>query len=260
MRKGTWVICGVLAACCGAFGQTPAAGRRVTFDLPVAPPAQVVDAPYSASEQWDRVQTLEDGTHITTSRAGNTYFRDAQGRVRTESFAAGSSQIVIDIMDPVAGFEYVLDPAQQVVHRMLLPTAAEGHSTVMAIAAAARVKETPTPAASSETSAVVLRPEFTSTRLPARMVDGLHLEGTRFHTTYPVGAIGNDQVVRNISEVWTSPDLKLMVTSNSIDPRIGQETFRLVNLSRETPDPALFQIPAGFTLVEEHGPFAITLQ
>ena len=55
-------------------------------------------------------------------------------------------------------------------------------------------------------------------------------------------------------------ELKLLVTSNSLDPRVGQETFRLANLSRETPDPALFQIPAGYTVVEEHGPFALELK
>ncbi len=45
--------------------------------------------------------------------------------------------------------------------------------------------------------------------------------------------------------------LKLLVMSKSSDPRMGETTYKLTNLSRAEPDPALFQIPADYTVKEQ---------
>jgi len=43
------------------------------------------------------------------------------------------------------------------------------------------------------------------------------------------------------------------------DPRFGETTYRLTNISRAEPDRALFEVPAGYT-VKEGGPFVRSIE
>ena len=67
---------------------------------------------------------------------------------------------------------------------------------------------------------------------------------------YPAGAFGNDRPVTVIRETWRSTELKVMILSKNSDPRSGETTTKLTNISRAEPDPALFQIPADYKIVE----------
>ena len=53
-----------------------------------------------------------------------------------------------------------------------------------------------------------------------------------------------------MTEVWTSPDLKIIVSSKRSDPRMGEQTFKLTNITRADPDPSLFTVPADFKVIE----------
>ena len=53
-----------------------------------------------------------------------------------------------------------------------------------------------------------------------------------------------------VTEVWTSPDLKTIIYSKRSDPRMGELTFQLTNITRAEPDASLFTVPADFKLVE----------
>lgn len=75
-------------------------------------------------------------------------------------------------------------------------------------------------------------------------------EGSRTTVTYPVGAVGNDRPLTTTTETWTSPELKMVVLSKNSDPRSGESTTRLTNISRSEPDPSLFQIPADYEIIE----------
>ena len=68
--------------------------------------------------------------------------------------------------------------------------------------------------------------------------------------TISAGEIGNEKPIEIVTEVWTSPDLKTIVMSKRSDPRSGEQTFRLTNISRAEPDPALFTVPADFKTIE----------
>ena len=54
---------------------------------------------------------------------------------------------------------------------------------------------------------------------------------------------------RSTEERWFSDDLNLLIRSVSTDPRFGTTTYERRNISRQTPDPSLFQIPAGYSMV-----------
>jgi hypothetical protein len=63
--------------------------------------------------------------------------------------------------------------------------------------------------------------------------------------------VGNDQPLVTVSEIWTSPDLKLVVLNTTDDPRTGLRTEELTDLNRSEPDPAVFQVPAGYAIKEQ---------
>jgi hypothetical protein len=68
--------------------------------------------------------------------------------------------------------------------------------------------------------------------------------------TIPAGAIGNDREIQTTSENWYSTELQTLIKSTHSDPRTGDETFRLTNISRVEPAGYLFQIPAGYEVTD----------
>lgn len=89
------------------------------------------------------------------------------------------------------------------------------------------------------------------------MIDGIQVEGERMTVTTPAGAEGNDRPLTRVCEHWRSEELKITILSKCSDPRYGSSITRLENLDRSEPDPALFQVPPDYEIVEETGPFAV---
>jgi len=86
--------------------------------------------------------------------------------------------------------------------------------------------------------------------LGTQMVEGVQAEGTRITFTIPAGKIGNERPIVTVNERWYSPELQAVVMSKNSDPRLGETTYRLTNINRSEPDPALFQVPADYTVKE----------
>jgi hypothetical protein len=84
--------------------------------------------------------------------------------------------------------------------------------------------------------------------LGKQTIEGVTAAGTRTTRTIPAGEIGNERPLEITSEVWTSPDLQILVLSKRTDPRIGETVYRLTNIQRGDPDPSLFRVPSGFTM------------
>ncbi len=83
--------------------------------------------------------------------------------------------------------------------------------------------------------------------LPDQNVNGAMARGTRTTETIPAGKIGNNRPIKVVNERWFSDDLKLLIKSTSSDPRFGDTTYQLTNVTQISPDPSLFQIPADYT-------------
>jgi len=241
-----------------------------TFRVPPEPPplGYLPGRPYSAEEVYQQSQILADGTRILRSNPSSFLYRDSAGRTRTEKHSPSSlmakgkqSKVpaIPEILDPVAGCIYYLDVANRVAHRVELPqplkplTPPQG--LVFPIAAPMSVMMTtssgPTPA---------VRPEGSSESLGTQVIEGVQAQGRRTITTYPAGTIGNAQPVSYTSEIWTSLDLNLVIAAKTSDPKQGDRIESLTNINRAEPDPALFQVPAGYKVINETGPFTITLK
>lgn len=192
----------------------------------------VIGKPLLANEVRRTEQTLSDGSHITHTETEH-FYRDGLGRMRTET-ATGAV-----IFDPVAGFTYDLTTSRKNFTKSRV-----GPNSVVTIAAAAHYSSSSshsgraTPKRGTDAITEDLSPQFLS---------GVYVKGARVTTTIPAGTFGNDRDLKVINERWYSEDLKLLLKSSNSDPRFGVTTYELTDISQAPPDPALFQVPSGYT-------------
>jgi hypothetical protein len=87
--------------------------------------------------------------------------------------------------------------------------------------------------------------------LPGRTIHGIYAVGMRTTQVSPPHD-GHGPDVVNVQETWISPDLKMVVFSKdtSTDPDSDQITTEIRRLDRSEPNPALFEIPADYKIVE----------
>ena len=93
--------------------------------------------------------------------------------------------------------------------------------------------------------------------LGTQTIEGVTAEGTRLTFTVPAGEIGNTLPMELVRETWYSPELQLVVMSKFRDPRSGETTYRLTNLTRSEPDHSLFGVPADYNVSEGKKPLPI---
>jgi len=249
----------------------------------------VKGAPFSAEGISESVQVLADGNRITRSTT-TKMFRDGEGRFRREGggsmlTTAGGGTIgsgtftytpgfglmeAISIFDPVEGIRYILNPTDKTARRfdvknMLTEGAVYVNGQTLSPSVKAQVTtETDTVKKALETNAiakanVVVMPNMVTgmmtggktESLGAKNIEGVETEGTRTVTTIAAGAIGNERPIEIVYERWYSKDLDLIVYSRHYDPRFGEQTYRLVNISRSEPDRSLFSVPNDYKMTIE---------
>jgi len=86
--------------------------------------------------------------------------------------------------------------------------------------------------------------------LGKQMIEGVNADGSRVTTTLDAGAIGNDRPIQLVNERWYSSELQMVVMTKHSDPRTGEETFRLTNVSRSEPGADLFQVPPSYQILD----------
>jgi hypothetical protein len=94
-------------------------------------------------------------------------------------------------------------------------------------------------------------------KLGTQTIEGVLAEGVRSTKILPVGSADNDGPISIVNETWTSVELKEIVLSKRVDPRSGEATQRLTNISLADPAVSLFQPPPDYTVVDESGDFTI---
>lgn len=214
---------------------------------------------FSADEIDEHIRTLADGTRITEPGRVVHAFVDSHGRVRSEmpALRRGESRAVpslIEITDPIAGFRYFIVEGEKVVHRYAL--------TLRPAVPDARRGEVAAPPQPRTSAHVDSRgTKTTSEVLGRQMIDGIVADGARTTMIFPIDSQGNDRPLTVTRETWTSPELRTVVLSRSNDPRIGEIVFRMANVKMAEPDPALFQPPPDFTILDERKTtFVVTLK
>jgi hypothetical protein len=84
-------------------------------------------------------------------------------------------------------------------------------------------------------------------------IAGVATTGSRETINYNPGVFGNDAPMTVDREYWFSPQLGINLLSRLTDPRFGTQTFMVTEISPSEPDPQLFQLPAGYKVVDMRG-------
>lgn len=212
--------------------------KSILFLLAAAAYGQTF-APYSAEETSLRMQTLADGTQVTEKTGTGHLYRDSRGRTRTERLiapGAPNETLIVEIIDPAVNARYILDARNKVAHRFLLTPP---HAAVKARSAETAAEDAAAP-----------QRQYGQESLGQRMISGIVTEGRRIVTTILPAAGSNDRFTVTTTEMWYSNDLGLTLYSRIGDPRAGELTYAITNVSLSAPDPALFEVPADFTIVD----------
>jgi hypothetical protein len=238
--------------------------------------SNVKNAPYRADQITETTQTLGDGTRIHNERQV-TIYRDSQGRVRRET------PDQISIWDPNSGVGYTLNTKNMTAGKMQVSVTVDagnsgniGFSVRTQTGAASsamvagggeniRVLKTLTATAGDSEGGPItaafarmdqkaeLAGALNKESLGTQIMEGVGAQGERQTSTIEAGAIGNDRPIQIVSERWYSPDLQVEIMTRHSDPRSGEEMTRLININRAEPDATLFQVPAGYQIVEGPG-------
>jgi hypothetical protein len=227
----------------------------------------VKGAPFSAEAVSESVQTLTDGNKITRS-VTHKLFRDSEGRFRREevlnsganSAALFGSHQAISIFDPVAGVRYMLNTTEKTAHRFGVPNRNIEGAVIVNGQPMGEARRVQVEAALAGKTHIVVMPSVGTTAnggggktesLGVRDFDGVQAEGSRTVTTIAAGSIGNEQPIEMVYERWFSKDLDMIVYSKHSDPRFGEQTYRMTNISRSEPDRSLFTLPSDYKILSE---------
>ena len=163
------------------------------------------------ADQVQEYSRLENGQSVTSTNVIGHFFRDSQGRTRTESAQLSSPDWSIEIRDPLAGLAYTVNAQEKIWYRTRIPMQAMA----------------PAP-----------NPRATVDSLDAQTIDGILVSGTRTRYPSPSGGLTVD--------TWDSDELNVTVACKSSNGY----SWKLINLSRDEPDPTLFSPQAGYTVVD----------
>jgi hypothetical protein len=215
--------------------------RGVSTHIPGVFVTPVPGAPFSGTVEIYSKELLPDGSayerhtinHIARNTAGVIYNErrrlvplDHEGEPRLLSF---------HIYDPQTHLNTFLDPSTHLARQALR-------------------SEPEHPPANTTPGTTVTVPNaqnVTTEELGTDTFAGLTLRGTRKLRTIPASLSGTGKEVTITDEYWYSEDLKVYLVVKHDDPRTGEQTVGITAVDRHEPNPSLFQIPAGYKIVDE---------
>lgn len=199
----------------------------------------IKNAPFSAEVLSESTQILNGGNKLTRS-VTTKIARDGEGRFYREqkfvSAGVNEPQTTILVLDNVAGFKYILNPATKIGRRIKL----------------------------GETETTKIEPAKSTfgepkiEQLGKKTIEGVETAGTRSTVEVAAGAIGNEKAFEITYERWFSKDLGIIIYSKHIDPRFGEQTYRVSNIIRQEPDKSLFTPPADYRILDGVSPLKKT--
>jgi hypothetical protein len=261
------------------YAQDETAARKQAVEVMARVPFEraVKGAPYSADTIVDSSQTLADGNRIARKTTGRVY-RDGEGRTRREEDRQDGT-VGISITDPVAGVAYSLDPVKKIAWKT--GTAAAGAIIGKLDASIVELKrklEAEQASAQAQGDKVSVRVNgggaggggYVTTAEPGgvmmrggpvkivadgtplehKTIEGVAVDGRKTTVTIPAGQVGNEQPITITSEEWSSPELNVLILTHHADPRMGESSYRLINIIRAEPDRSLFMVPSDYTVKE----------
>jgi hypothetical protein len=232
-----------------------------------APPPNFVwqtrfGAPFSGIYETESSRILPNGARVTEPGIYERHYRDSAGRVRCDhlirySQSGNTGPFLVEILDPVSGFEYILDDQTHTAHRMPLsskpPQLPSGSPPTEYVSASQKSVALPN-YPSLPKAVTVTQPIGTQT------MEGVTVFGMRETQTFPSGWRGINQPSVNTAENWYSPDLDMRIMMRQSNFTGIEYVDRMTQINLGDPDPSIFRVPEGYKVVDETGSFSITMK
>jgi hypothetical protein len=231
--------CTLIAQPSGESSRGPDGGTQYFVDGIKVLPAS--GKPFSGRSTTEWTRTLEDGT-VMTIHLYAMVARDSQGRI----FREVRGFVPLDSSEPSKLTEIrIFDPT---THTRTACKVATHRCSVTSYHAPTSF--TPGPVGDFDHG----KRSLTRENLGSDSMDGLNVIGTRETLTINAGVVGNSQPLVTTREFWYSADLQVNLSITRQDPREGTQTVHVQDVSRSEPDPAMFQVPAGYVIENLPGP------
>jgi hypothetical protein len=182
------------------------------------------DAPVTVEQVEERASKLPNGSSRTEIVESKIY-RDYAGRFRIETKAPAPLSETVLLADPVEGYVALLVPSAKIAHRMMQP------------------KTNPSSGIGFAWAGIQMRGKDRKKEdIEKLTIEGIDFEGIRMTVT------SDDQpAVVTVDERWMSKELALTGRVEATSPT-EHYSARIKTVIREDPDPALFIIPADYTI------------
>jgi hypothetical protein len=223
------VLLFVIAAVSSAPAQNP--------DIFVTP---IPDNPFTGTVNVERSSVRKDG-EIVKAKTARQIGRDSRGRIFNEvrtlvpASSNESPEVVgVHIYDPETRVTIMVNDRQHTFRK----------GTVN------RPPEAVPPSFLSASSGLNTLPQNQFTKeedLGNKVIEGLPVHGVRQSQTIPAENNGNGGKGAVITdEYWYSEDLRINLVLKHNDPRTGGVVMTVTGVKRSEPNPARFEIPAGY--------------
>lgn len=195
------------------------------------------NAPFTATAKTIWVRILPDGSTITHWNQRNVA-RDMDGRIMQEraTFVPENST-----QQPQVAYVQYTDPATHTMYSCI-PRAKIcnllGYSAPQSFAML--------PEGLQRDGTTFLTRE----NLGVETFEGLEVQHTRETYTFYKETIGNTNTILRVVEYWYSPDLGIDLKVTRHDPRDGDQTLWLTNITTTAADPSVFQIPQDYRIFD----------
>jgi hypothetical protein len=209
----------------------PRASAQSFFMTPVP------NAPFSGVVNIERTVVHKDGS-VTHFKSTREVARDIRGRIHNElralipvSSTATPSLLNVHLYDPQTRISTEIDVQKRTFWTTTVshPPSTEPPSIRFAA-----------PDGNAPPS------QFTQQEdLGIREIEGVPAHGIRQTQTVTDENDGKEVVITD--EYWYSQDLRINLMIKHSDPRKGMSTLTVAQITRTEPDPALFEVPEGYT-------------
>ena len=184
--------------------------------------------PFTATVMIQSRQPLADGS-VETLISQEIVARDSRGRIRNErhamvpeGFKGEPRMLGAHIFDPATRLSYMMNPLTMIAREQRVPPPRN-------IAGASDGK---------------------AEDLGYSTLNGLQAKGTRISREVPAPASGTGKTVTITDEIWYSEELHMNLLELHTDVRGGKQTLAIISLKRDEPPTALFEVPAGYKIVD----------
>jgi hypothetical protein len=200
----------------------------------------VPNAPFSAVVEVQRTRIRDDGS-VSNLKSIRNLARDGIGRIHNESRAyipaASTSTPEIDhihLYDPQTRVSTELDARKQTFYTH---TINHPPSTVP-----------PTVRFGSPSDTGVPKNDFAKEEdLGTQEIEGVPAHGVRETQIIPAESNETGKEITITDEYWYSDELRINVVMKHTDPRTGTTTLTVTHITHGEPDPALLEVPEGYT-------------